>query len=90
MGRRGRGQGGCERRIEVFVKIQKKNWGGGVGGGSGGQWEGSGWGGVRVDVNEIEVFVKNQKKNLGGGRWGGGSGSGWGVRVDVNEELKFL
>ena len=24
----------------------------------------------------------------GGGRWG--SGSGWGVRVDVNEELKFL
>ena len=24
----------------------------------------------------------------GGGRWGGGSG--WGVRVDVNEELKFL
>ena len=33
------GQGGCERRIEIFVKIQKKNWGGG-GGGSG---EGSGW-----------------------------------------------
>ena len=28
----GRGQGGCELRIEVFVKIQKKN-GGGVGGG---------------------------------------------------------
>ena len=25
----------------------------------------------------------------GGGRVGG-SGSGWGVRVDVNEELKFL
>ena len=22
------GQSGCERRIEVFVKIQKKNWGG--------------------------------------------------------------
>ena len=37
------GQSGCERGIEVFVKIQKK-----------------------------------------------GSGSGWGVRVDVNEELKFL
>ena len=37
------GQSGCERRIEVFVKIQKKKyffWGGGVGGG------------VRVDVNE--------------------------------------
>ena len=43
------GQSGCERRIEVFVKIQKKNF-----------------------------FL------------GGGSGSGWGVRVDVNEELKFL
>ena len=37
------GQSGCERRIEVFVKIQKKNFflgGGGSGGGSG---EGSGW-----------------------------------------------
>ena len=36
----GGGQGGCERRIEVFVKIQKKNFMGGgvpVGGvGSGG------------------------------------------------------
>ena len=30
------GQGGCERRIEVFVKIPKKKMGGGVGlGGSG-------------------------------------------------------
>ena len=29
----GGGQGGCERRSKVFVKIQKKNWGGGVGGG---------------------------------------------------------
>ena len=46
MGGWGRGQSGCERRIEVFVRIQKKNLGGGVGGGgSGGQWEGSGWGG---------------------------------------------
>ena len=51
-----------------------------------------------MDVNEIEVFVKIQKKNIfffwgggsGGGGWVGGSGSGWGVRVDVNEELKFL
>ena len=35
------GQSGCERRIEIFLKIQKKNWGGGRwGGGSG---EGSGW-----------------------------------------------
>ena len=46
----GGGQDGCERRIEVFVKINKKKLGG----------EGS------------------------GGRVGGG-----GVRVDVNEELKF-
>ena len=34
-GGRGRGQGGCERRIEVFVKIQKKRilflGGGGLG-----------------------------------------------------------
>ena len=37
------GQGGCERRIEVFVKIKKKIGGvGGVGLG----------GGVRMDVNE--------------------------------------
>ena len=47
------GQSGCERRIEVFVKIQKK------------------------------IFF-----------WGGGGasvgGSGLGVKVDVNEELKFL
>ena len=41
----GRGQDGCERRIEVFVKIQKKNFGG-VGGG-----------GVRMDVNEELKFL---------------------------------
>ena len=36
--------------------------------------------------------MKIQKKKffLGGGGLVGGSGSGWGVRVDVNEELKFL
>ena len=49
----GGGQGGCERRIEVFVKIQKKKifffWGGGRGGRVGG-------GGVRVDVNEELKF----------------------------------
>ena len=51
------GQSGCERRIEVFVKIQKKDffWGGG-----------------------------------GGSVGGGGRGRVGGVRVDVNEELKFL
>ena len=39
----GWGQGGCERRIEVFVKIQKKIIGGGGGGGSGKGGGGSGW-----------------------------------------------
>ena len=45
------GQGGCERRFEVFVKIQKKKkiGGGGVGGGSGC--------GARVDVNEELKFL---------------------------------
>ena len=46
----GGGQGGCERRIEVFVKIQKKkkNLGGGGGGSGGGGSvvEGVRWGGV--------------------------------------------
>ena len=43
----GGGQGGCERRIKVFVKIQKNIWGGGqVGGRVCGVW-------VRVDVNAI-------------------------------------
>ena len=74
------------------MKIQKKKnfffggegrWGGGVG-----------LGGQSGCERRIEVFVKIQKKNIffGGGGGGGGSvgGSGWGVRVDVNEELKFL
>ena len=62
------------------MKIKKKIfWGGGVG-----------LGGQSGCERRIEVFVKIQKKNLvggGGGRWGGVGG---GVRVDVNEELKFL
>ena len=37
----GGGQGGCERRIEVFVKIQKKNFF--LGGGVRGRGGGSGW-----------------------------------------------
>ena len=47
----GGGQGGCERRIEVFVKIQKKKFGGGgpVGGGGsvaeGVRWGWGWWGG---------------------------------------------
>ena len=86
------GQGGCEQRIEVFVKIQKKKiLGGGVGGGVG-----VGLGGQSGCERRIEIFVKIQKKNWGGGsggRWGsvgGRWGVGGGVRVDVNEELKFL
>ena len=34
--------------------------------------------------------MKIKKKNLAGSGWGGGGGGGGGVRVDVNEELKFL
>ena len=49
----GGGQGGCERRIKVFVKIQKKNFLGGGSGGGGSGW----WGGVRVDVNEELKFL---------------------------------
>ena len=45
-----RGQGGCERIIEVFGKIHKKKIGGG--GREGVMW-GSGWWGVRVDVNAM-------------------------------------
>ena len=42
------GQSGCERRIEVFVKIQKKKkFGGGGSGGGGG-----GGGGSRVGGSE--------------------------------------
>ena len=49
------GQSGCERRIEVFVKIKKKKfffWGGGGGGRLGGVG-----GGVRVDVNKELKFL---------------------------------
>ena len=35
-----------------------------------------------------EVFVKIQKKMWGGDRFG--VPNGWGVRMNVNEELKFL
>ena len=87
------GQTGCEQRIVVFVKIQKKNGGGGVGGAEGSVW-GGGQGGCE---HRIEIFVKIPKKKIGGGGGGGGVGRGGrgvrlggGVRVDVNEELKFL
>ena len=59
------GQGGCERRIEVFVKIQKKEWGEGLGGGR----VGSGWGG-QGRCNREQRIQKNVCV-------GGGEGSGW-------------
>ena len=49
-----------------------------------------------MDVNEeLKFFMKIQKnkfgKGVGSGGGGGRGGGGWlGVRVDVNEELKFL
>ena len=46
------GQGGCERRIEVFGKIHKKNWGGG------GVGRGVRLGG-RVDGGSGWMFTKN-------------------------------
>ena len=72
-------QGGCERRIEVFVKYSKKKffflffWGvGGGGGGLSGRGQ-VGGGGVRVDVNKKWSFCENSKV---------------GVRVDVFGEVK--
>ena len=68
----GGGQGGCERRIEVFVKIQKKKiWGGG------GRGKGLGLG-VRVDViEELKSFWENSQKKISGWGVGLGGGSGW-------------
>ena len=75
-GREGKGsglgcQGGCDRRIEVFLgKFTKTNSGGG------GRFGG---GGVRVDVNEeLKFLCKFQKKKNGGGGGHGGVGLGGG------------
>ena len=59
--------------------------------GGGGPWAGGrGWwwggGGQGRCDRRIKVFVKIQKKKIGGG----GGLSGWGFRVEVNKELKFL
>ena len=70
----GGGQSGCERRIEVYVKIQKKKLGWGREG------EGSGLGGQGGCYRRIEKFLgKFTKKNsVGGGGWSvWGEGSGW-------------
>ena len=63
--------------LKFLRQFKKKNLGGG----------GLGWGSQDGWERRIEVFVKIQKKNGGGVR---GAGGGGGVRVDVNEELKFL
>ena len=76
----GGGQGGCERRIKVFVKIKKNIFGGGGRFGSG---AGEGVAGVRVDVKEeLKLVWKCKKKSGGGGCqvWPGmGGGRGLGV-----------
>ena len=82
------GQGGSERRIEVFVKIQKNIffffffWGGG------GRWRGRVGGGQGGCERRIEVWENSQKfgGGGGGGQVGGRVGGG-GVRVDVNAML---
>ena len=51
------GQAGCERRIEVFVKIKKKKLGGGSG------WWGQG--GCEYNITKM--------KKCGGGGGGGGA-----------------
>ena len=72
------GQSRCERRREVFVKIQKNIiifffffWGGGLG------RSGVGWGHGTCGQRS-EVFVKILKQiffwGVGGSGWGGGSG----------------
>ena len=74
------------------MKIKKKCGGGGrVGGRGGGVLVGVFWLGCQCRCErKIEDFVKNKKQ------FGGSGGLGWGmfglggVRVDVNEELKFL
>ena len=72
--------------LKFFVKIQENNWG--VRGSGGGV--GLGEGGQGVCDRRIEVFWKIHKKMGGSGGRVGGSGLCGGIRVDVNEELKFL
>ena len=91
------GQGRCEQRSEVFVKIEKN----GVGSGGGG----FGLGGQGGCERRIEVFEKihffylfffwggGSGRGVRGRLGGGGSGQGGrvgGVRVDVNVQMKFL
>ena len=59
------GHGGCERRSEVIVKIQKKK--------KIGRRRGSGQSGCE---RRIEVIVRIKKKKSGGKGGGGGDGEG--------------
>ena len=62
----------------------------GWGGGGRGRVRGVGEGGCE---RRIKSFCENSKKKIlgGGGQVRGGGRVGWGgVRVDVNEKLKFL
>ena len=43
-----------------------------------------------MDVNQELKFFGKFKKKYWGGRVSPWGGPGWGVRMDVNEELKFL
>ena len=61
--------------------------GGGVRSGGGGVGLGGGQG--RCNKN-VKFLLKFKKKIVGGLVRGGGVRVGWGFRVDVNEELKFL
>ena len=53
------GQGRCERRSEVHVKIKNKYFFFFFGGGGGSGWGGRG---VRMDVNEELEFLRKLKK----------------------------
>ena len=70
----GRGQGGCDRKIEVLGKIHPKKISRGGG---------SRFGGVRVDVNEELSFCENSKKKKFGGGGEGVRGGGGGVGVGL-------
>ena len=74
-------------KSEAFVKIQKKNIFFFFGGG--GRVRGVGLGGSGWMGTEKEAFVKIHFF-FGGGGSGRGRASGWGVRVDVNGDVKFL
>ena len=92
----GRVGGGCEQRIEVFVKIHKNYFF--LGGGGFFFWGGGGRvGGVRVDVNEEMKFSRKLKKNLVGGgglcwavvKLGGGGGGQCGCERMIEVFVKI-